>query len=318
MVAEGFSTRRGRRAALVHRDEVNHRLHGRRGARMLALTSGGAIPEVADYRVVVEPDDTFVGTLNEDFAIESMAGRCLSTGQRVVARAAGADRRDARRRREGRTAEHSVLARRGAGAERRTVARGQPSARRHRGPVDIGCRSGHGRRAASADAPGLSNGCAPRPGPTPRRRVRPSATSPRLAPRWAPCRPRTRWFSSGSSTSRAACSSCCTRRLAAASTRPGASRSASVSAGSSTSSCRPRRPRTPCCCRSARSIRFRSPTSFAICTRPRRRTSWYRRCSTRLSSRPGGAGTRPFRWRCRASAAAGRCRRSCSGCRPTT
>jgi len=80
MVAEGFSTRRGRRAALVHRDEVNHRLHGRRGARMLALTSGGAIPEVADYRVVVEPDDTFVGTLNEDFAIESMAGDVFQLG----------------------------------------------------------------------------------------------------------------------------------------------------------------------------------------------------------------------------------------------
>src|SRR6185436_10871416 len=74
MVAEGFSTRRGRRGALVHRDEVNHRVKGRRGARLLALTSGGAIPEVADYRVVLEPSDTFIGTLNEDFAIESMAG----------------------------------------------------------------------------------------------------------------------------------------------------------------------------------------------------------------------------------------------------
>jgi ATP-dependent helicase Lhr and Lhr-like helicase len=80
MIAEGFTTRRGRRAALVHRDEVNHRLRARRGARMLALTSGGAIPEVADYRVVVEPDDTFIGTLNEDFAIESMAGDIFQLG----------------------------------------------------------------------------------------------------------------------------------------------------------------------------------------------------------------------------------------------
>jgi ATP-dependent Lhr-like helicase len=80
MVSEGFSTRRGRRAALVHRDEINHRLRGRRGARMLALTSGGAIPEVADYRVVAEPDDTFIGTLNEDFAIESMAGDVFQLG----------------------------------------------------------------------------------------------------------------------------------------------------------------------------------------------------------------------------------------------
>src|SRR5215467_11383701 len=80
MVAEGFSTRRGRRGALVHRDEVNQRITGRRGSRMLALTSGGAIPEVADYRVVVEPDDTFIGTVNEDFAIESNAGDIIQLG----------------------------------------------------------------------------------------------------------------------------------------------------------------------------------------------------------------------------------------------
>ena len=80
MTAEGFSTRRGRRAALVHRDEVNGAVRGRRGARLLALTSGGAIPEVADYRVVLDPGDTFVGTLNEDFAIESHAGDIFQLG----------------------------------------------------------------------------------------------------------------------------------------------------------------------------------------------------------------------------------------------
>jgi ATP-dependent Lhr-like helicase len=80
MVAEGFSTKRGRRAALVHRDEVNGMVRGRRGSRMLALTSGGAIPEVADYRVVLEPDDTFIGTLNEDFAIESNVGDVFQLG----------------------------------------------------------------------------------------------------------------------------------------------------------------------------------------------------------------------------------------------
>jgi ATP-dependent Lhr-like helicase len=80
MVAEGFATRRGRRAALVHRDEVNQRLRGRRGARLLAMTSGGAIPEVADYRVVLEPEEIFIGTLNEDFAIESMAGDIFQLG----------------------------------------------------------------------------------------------------------------------------------------------------------------------------------------------------------------------------------------------
>ena len=55
-------------------------LRGRRGTRLLALTSGGAIPEVADYRVVLEPEDTFIGTLNEDFAIESSAGDVFQLG----------------------------------------------------------------------------------------------------------------------------------------------------------------------------------------------------------------------------------------------
>jgi ATP-dependent Lhr-like helicase len=80
MVADGFATPRGRRAALVHRDEVNKVLRGRRGSRLLSLTSGGAIPEVADYRVVLEPEDTFIGTLNEDFAIESLAGDIFQLG----------------------------------------------------------------------------------------------------------------------------------------------------------------------------------------------------------------------------------------------
>jgi ATP-dependent Lhr-like helicase len=80
MLAEGFSTRRGRRSALIHHDGINHRVRARRGARLLALTSGGAIPDVADYRVVVEPSETFVGTVNEDFAVESMAGDIFQLG----------------------------------------------------------------------------------------------------------------------------------------------------------------------------------------------------------------------------------------------
>jgi ATP-dependent Lhr-like helicase len=80
MTAEGFATKRGRRGALLHRDEVNGAVRGRRGARSLAITSGGAIPEVADYRVVLEPEETFIGTLNEDFAIESMAGDVFQLG----------------------------------------------------------------------------------------------------------------------------------------------------------------------------------------------------------------------------------------------
>jgi len=80
MLAEGFSTKRGRRAALIHHDGVNHRLRGRRGARLVALTSGGAIPDNADYRVILEPSETFVGTVNEDFAVESLAGDIFQLG----------------------------------------------------------------------------------------------------------------------------------------------------------------------------------------------------------------------------------------------
>jgi ATP-dependent Lhr-like helicase len=80
LVSDGIDTGRGRRAAYVHRDRVNGVLRGRRGARIAALTSGGAIPDTADYRVVADPDDTTVGTVNEDWAIESMAGDVFLLG----------------------------------------------------------------------------------------------------------------------------------------------------------------------------------------------------------------------------------------------
>jgi ATP-dependent Lhr-like helicase len=80
LVSEGISTGRGRRAAYLHRDQVGGRLRGRRGARLAALTSGGAIPELGDFRVLAEPDGTLVGTVNEDWAIESMAGDVFLLG----------------------------------------------------------------------------------------------------------------------------------------------------------------------------------------------------------------------------------------------
>ena len=80
MLNEGFSTKRGRRAALIHYDAINHRIRGRRGSRLTALTSGGAIPDNSDYRVVVEPTQTFIGTVNEDFAVESIAGDIFQLG----------------------------------------------------------------------------------------------------------------------------------------------------------------------------------------------------------------------------------------------
>ena len=80
LVSEGIVTGRGRRAAWVHHDAVNGELRGRRGARHVALTSGGAIPEIYDMRVVAEPDETFIGTVTEDWAIESMAGDIFLLG----------------------------------------------------------------------------------------------------------------------------------------------------------------------------------------------------------------------------------------------
>jgi ATP-dependent Lhr-like helicase len=80
LVSEGIRTGRGRRAAYLHRDQVSGQLRGRRGARLAALTSGGAIPELGDYRVLAEPDDVLVGMVNEDWAIESMAGDVFLLG----------------------------------------------------------------------------------------------------------------------------------------------------------------------------------------------------------------------------------------------
>ena len=80
MVSHGITTGRGRRAAYLHLDGVNGEVRARPGARLAALTSGGAIPEIGDFRVVLEPDDLFVGTVNEDWATESMAGDIFLLG----------------------------------------------------------------------------------------------------------------------------------------------------------------------------------------------------------------------------------------------
>src|SRR6476660_1163428 len=80
MLAEGFATKRGRRSTYLHHDAVNQRLRGRRGARLAAITSGGAIPDTADYAVVLEPSDLVIGSVNEDFAIESLQGDIFQLG----------------------------------------------------------------------------------------------------------------------------------------------------------------------------------------------------------------------------------------------
>jgi ATP-dependent Lhr-like helicase len=80
MLSEGIATSRGRSTALLHRDRVNGRIKGRRGARLAAITSGGAIPENTNYTVIAEPDGKQVGTLDEDFAVESHAGDVFLLG----------------------------------------------------------------------------------------------------------------------------------------------------------------------------------------------------------------------------------------------
>lgn len=80
MLAVGYTSRHGPRAAYLHRDVVSHTLRARRGARLVALTSGGTIPDNADYAVLLEPQAVQIGTVNEDFAVESLAGDVFQLG----------------------------------------------------------------------------------------------------------------------------------------------------------------------------------------------------------------------------------------------
>ena len=82
MLAEGYSTARGRRAAYLHHDVIGGRLRGRRGARLAALTNGGAIPDNFDYHVRADPQDLFIGTVHEDFAVESVPGDIFLLGNK--------------------------------------------------------------------------------------------------------------------------------------------------------------------------------------------------------------------------------------------
>jgi ATP-dependent Lhr-like helicase len=82
LLADGVSTRRGRRSAHLHWDRVQGMLRPRRGAKLTAITGGGAIPDTADYDVVEEPQELLVGKVNEDFAVESMAGDIFLLGNR--------------------------------------------------------------------------------------------------------------------------------------------------------------------------------------------------------------------------------------------
>ena len=113
MLRDGFTTRMGRRGAYLHHDRVGGKLRARRGARLTAITNGGAIPDNADYDVILEPSETRVGSVNEDFAVESLPGNIFQLGNaswRIVKIEPG---EGARRGRARPTADDPVLVRRG-------------------------------------------------------------------------------------------------------------------------------------------------------------------------------------------------------------
>ena len=80
MLAEGYTSRRGRRGAYLYHDRINQRIRARKGARLTATVSGGAIPDNFEFDVVLEPENVFLGTVNEDFAMESIPGDIFQLG----------------------------------------------------------------------------------------------------------------------------------------------------------------------------------------------------------------------------------------------
>jgi ATP-dependent Lhr-like helicase len=239
------------RRALLHRDGVYGRVRATRRARLVAITSGGAIPDTTQYRVVLEPEGTFVGTVDEDFAVESSAGDVFQLGNaswRILRVERGTMR----------------VATRG---ERR-----RPSPSGSRKPPR-GRSSSRSRSASCANAAPRRAGSSASAASIPRRRARSRCTSRRAAGPSARS-PRARGSSSSASSTRAAArSSSSTRRTAGASTARSASRCASASADASAPSSRPPRTRTRSSCRSARSTASRSRRCSTTCAPTRSRPS---------------------------------------------
>ena len=242
MLAEGFTTRRGRRGALIHHDAVNHMLRGRRGARLTALTSGGTIPDTADYQVVLEPENQIDRHGQRGLRRREPGRRRLPARQQRLSHHARRARHRAGGGRARPGADHSVLARRGARPQRRTVAVGVAAARR-RSPR--GC--GADRRRRDASSTGSIDDSR-------HRRARRASSSSNI---WPPSL-RGAGLPADPGHDRARALLRRSRRhaarhpfalSAAGSTAPGAWRCASASAASSTSNCRRRRPRTTSCCR---------------------------------------------------------------------
>ena len=195
MLAEGFSTRRGRQGALIHRDAVHQMLRPRRGGRLTAITSGGAIPDNADYRVMLEPEAQLVGTVNEDFAVESLQGDVFQLGNtsyRILRVERGTVRVE-----DAHGQPPSIPFWLGEAPGRSDELSQAVSRLRQEIQQRLGDAFRRGRRLADRDASALR----------PRRPCKSSNISRPDARRSAPCRRSTPFCSSASSTSPAGCSS---------------------------------------------------------------------------------------------------------------
>ena len=302
MLSEGVSDRRGRVGAHLHRDRVAGVLRGRRGARLAAITSGGAIPDNNNYAVVQWPEETQVGEVDEDFAIESSAGDIFQLGntawriRRIEAGRVLVE--DAERP----AADDPVLVRRGAGAHPRAVRRGQRAARRRSTP---GSRAGEDADAIAAwlaaeTSMALGARAADRrvPRRRPRRARRPAAQ--------AICSIAERFFDEGGG-----------MQLVhpRAARRPDQPRVGPRAAQEVLPHVRLRAPggghrrRHRDLARPAPQL----PARYRVRLRavaPGARPRWSRRCSIGRCSRSGGGGTSPARSPCCAGAAASGCRRT--------
>ena len=245
----------------LHRDQVNDRVRGRRGARLAAITSGGAIPTRAHYQVVAEPEGTTVGTLDEDFAVESLAGDVFLLGThswRIRRVEPGRVRVE-----DAHGAAPSIPFWRGEAPGRRASFPQAVSELREQIASTRRSRAGCMPNAAST-MPGAEQAVA---------YVRAGGA------RSARCRLPTRSSPSDSSTKPAACNWSCTRRSGRASIAPGDSRCASDSAGRSISSCKRRRPTTALCISLSEQHSSRSKSFSTSCTPQQSRRARRRRCS---------------------------------------
>ena len=227
ILSEGIATMRGRRGAMLHRDQVNGVIKGRRGARLIAITNGGAIPETTQYQVIAEPDNHVVGTLDEDFAVESLAGDIFllgTTSWRIKRVENGRVRVE-----DAHGMPPSIPFWNGE-APGRTIELSREVSRLREDVF-----------AAGSDRCGLLNANASSidAGPS-----RPSNTSMPVSEPGRRTPARTSSSPNDFSMKAAACSSSFIRLSAAASIEPGASPCASASAGLSISNCKPPRPIT--------------------------------------------------------------------------